>query len=222
MKLNESQIQELNSFTKKKGIEYIDLQDELVDHLVCAIEDELSKDPTLTFEKVFLVEYKKFGVFGFDGVLMERTSQLEKKALRMFFSDLLSFFKIPKIFFTICLFISLYYLMSFSNLVEIVYYGVGLAALTLMLYNLFVRFKNIKETSRKYLVAHQYHFLTRSIGSFFYWIVVCPIFIRDGALLENPLICSIILTFIVLVVLIAKEQLENLETYMEENYSVSA
>ena len=73
MKLTEFQIQELYTFTQKKGIEYIDLQDELVDHLICAIEDELSKDPTLTFETVFKSEYKKFGIFGFDGVLMDRT-----------------------------------------------------------------------------------------------------------------------------------------------------
>ena len=56
MKLTELQIQKLYAFTKKKGIDYIDLQDELVDHLVCAIEDELSKDPTITFGKVFQTE----------------------------------------------------------------------------------------------------------------------------------------------------------------------
>ena len=221
MKLTEIQIQELYIFTKKKGIEYIDLQDELVDHLVCAIEDELSKDPNLTFETVFKAEYKKFGIFGFDGVLMERTTQLEKKAIRLFFRDMLAFFKIPKLFFTICLFSIFYYLMSFNYLVEIVYYGVGGASFAFMLYNLFIRFKDLKKVSSKYLVATQYRFFTQFCISNFYWIVAWPLVINDGALFENPIAIPVLLTLIVLIVLIIRVQLENLETYMEENYSVS-
>ena len=222
MKLTEIQIQELYTFTKKKGIEYIDLQDELVDHLVCAIEDELSKDPTLTFETVFKAEYKKFGIFGFDGVLMERTTQLEKKAIRLFFSDMLAFFKIPKLFFTICLFSIFHYLMSFNYLVEIVYYCAGLSSFAFVVYNLFIRFKDLKKVSSKYLVATQYRFLTQFCISIFYWIVAWPIIVNDGALLERPIALPVLLTLIVLIVLIIREQLENLESYMEENYSVSA
>ena len=158
MKLTELQIQELYTFTKKKGIDYIDLQDELVDHLVCAIDDKLADNPSLTFEKVFQTEYKKFGIFGFDGILMERSKQLEKKALRLFLNDILGFFKIPKIFFTICLFSIFYYLMSFNYLVEIVYYSVGLSSFTFLVYTLFIRFKDLKKVSSKYLVATQYRF----------------------------------------------------------------
>jgi len=209
MKLTELQIQKLYAFTKKKGIDYIDLQDELVDHLVCAIEDELSKDPTITFGKVFQTEYKKFGIFGFDGVLMERTKQLEKQGLKLFLKDLVQFFKIPKLFFAICIFTGIYYLMSVPKLTEFVYYGVGLTALFVMAYNLYIRFKDVKNSSRKYLVANQYVFLTRSTILLFQWVLVYPVMIRDGALLENPLICSIILTFIVLVVFIGKELLSN-------------
>ena len=222
MKLTEFQIQELYTFTQKKGIKYIDLQDELVDHLICAIEDELSKDPTLTFETVFKSEYKKFGIFGFDGVLMDRTVQLEKKAYRLFFKHFIQFFKIPKLFFTISLFLGIYYLMTFSNLVEVVYYGVGLTALAIMLYNIHVLFNDVKDKSRKYLIASQYHLLTRLSSSIFYWILIFPLTVTDGTLMENLYVSSAMLTFVVLVVLISRAQLENLKTYMEETYPVSA
>ena len=82
-------------------------------------------------------------------------------------------------------------------------------------------FYGFKKGEFKISSCHSISFLTQFCISNFYWIVLFPLTPSDGNLFENPLISSIILTFIVIVVLIGMEQLENLETYMDENYPVS-
>ena len=62
MKLSEEQIEQLYAFVRKKGLMYIDLQDEMVDHLANAIEDQMTENPEITFDKALQIEYKKFGV----------------------------------------------------------------------------------------------------------------------------------------------------------------
>lgn len=50
MKINDSQLEQLYTFTQKHYVEWYDLQMELVDHLAHGIEAQWQENPSLNFE----------------------------------------------------------------------------------------------------------------------------------------------------------------------------
>ncbi|WP_405268165.1 hypothetical protein [Cellulophaga sp. Ld12] len=111
-KLTEEQIQELYSFTRDHFVYHFDLQTELVDHLANGIEVLLLQHPNLSFNEALQMEFKKFGVFGFQDVVEERRKALNKKYLKIIFYFYKAYFTIPKIILTIILTILLYTTLS--------------------------------------------------------------------------------------------------------------
>ena len=63
MQFSKNQIDELYEFVIKKGIQYIDLQKELVGYLILIIESKMKSNPNLTFTKALNLAYKTFGVY---------------------------------------------------------------------------------------------------------------------------------------------------------------
>ncbi|AIZ41051.1 hypothetical protein [Cellulophaga baltica] len=111
-KLTEEQIQELYSFTRDHFVYHFDLQTELVDHLANGIEVLLLQHPNLSFNEALQMEFKKFGVFGFQEVVEERRKALNKKYLKIIFNFYKAYFTIPKIMLTVILTILLYTTLS--------------------------------------------------------------------------------------------------------------
>ena len=103
MKLSSQQIEHLYTFTSQHYVEWYDLQSELVDHLANAIEQEWEQNPNRSFEEILNKEFKKFGVFGFMGVVEEKQKFLNKKYSRLIWSYYREFFGLPKIILTIAL-----------------------------------------------------------------------------------------------------------------------
>lgn len=68
-KITEQEIKLLFDFTKKHYVEFYDVQVELVDHLANAIEAQWEENPKLSFEDALQIEFKKFGIFGFTGLV---------------------------------------------------------------------------------------------------------------------------------------------------------
>lgn len=102
-KLSIDQIVHLFTFTRQHYVEYFDVQSELVDHLANAIETEWQANPKLPFDEALNKEFKKFGVFGFMGVVEERQKFLNKKYSRLIWSYYKEFFGLPKILLTVAL-----------------------------------------------------------------------------------------------------------------------
>lgn len=101
MKLSESQIQELYSFTVKHYVLHYDLQTELVDHLANGIEEQWAKNPEISFKNALLKEFRKFGVGGFEKVIRKRKMTMEKRYWRLIFRFYKDFFRFPRIVLTI-------------------------------------------------------------------------------------------------------------------------
>jgi len=78
MQLSKNQIDELYEFVRKKGIQYIDLQKELVGYLILIIESKMKSNPNLTFTKALNLAYKTFGVYGFDAILSHKIKMQTK------------------------------------------------------------------------------------------------------------------------------------------------
>src|SRR6476620_1544858 len=97
MKLTSEQIDRLYQFTIKHYVEYYDLQTELVDHLANAIEEQWQENQKISFEDALQVEFKKFGIFGFTGIVEKRQAALNKKYRGIVWQQMSDFFRLPKI-----------------------------------------------------------------------------------------------------------------------------
>ena len=113
MKLSAEQIDKLYAFTRKHYVEYYDLQTELVDHLANAIEEQWQHNPKLSFDEALKIEFKKFGVFGFMNVVEKRQAALQKKYNTLVWTELKSFFSVPKITGTITAVGIVFYLLQY-------------------------------------------------------------------------------------------------------------
>ncbi len=101
MELTKSHIEQLYTFTRQHYVEYYDVQTELVDHLANDIETIWQEKPTLSFENARDISFKKFGIFGFMDVVEKRQKAMSKKYLKIMWSFVKEWFRLPKIIITL-------------------------------------------------------------------------------------------------------------------------
>jgi len=94
--LNDEQISELFAFCKRHYVHHYDVQVELVDHLANAIEERISADTSLTFEKTLEEVHKGFGYKGFAGVVAAKANALNKQHSKLKWRLFRSYFTWPK------------------------------------------------------------------------------------------------------------------------------
>lgn len=155
MKLTTQQIDQLYLFTRQHYVEWYDLQSELVDHLANAIETQWKENPKLTFDEALNVEFKKFGVFGFMGVVEEKQKFLDKKYRKLIWIYYKEFFRLPKIILTIVLIYGLYiFINSFESPKDVfmgTYSFILIVSLVLFLKATKVLKQSQKQTGKKWL-----------------------------------------------------------------------
>ncbi|MFI1772664.1 hypothetical protein [Thalassobellus citreus] len=100
MKLTDTEILQIYTFTQRHFVEWYDVQTELVDHLANGIEGQWESNPNLTFDEALKQEFKKFGVFGFSDVVEQKTNALESFYRKEVWKYLKEYFKLPKIILT--------------------------------------------------------------------------------------------------------------------------
>ena len=86
-KLSPEQIAELYQFVAQHFVPWQDVQHELVDHLANDIETIWEQEPDLIFEFAKEKAFAKFGIFGFEEVVKQKTEALRNKYYRMLFSE---------------------------------------------------------------------------------------------------------------------------------------
>ena len=105
--ITEEQLNHLYKFCRKHYVQYYDVQAELVDHLSSAIEDRMAANKSLGFEQALDQVYASFGIKGFADIveanikLVKKKSRSERKVL------FLSYFTIPKLAFTVFIYLLL-------------------------------------------------------------------------------------------------------------------
>jgi hypothetical protein len=105
--LTQEQIDYLFDFCKKHYVRHYDLQLELVDHLANAIEEKMKEDPKLPFETALHKVFAGFGISGFAKIVAARTRSLEKSARKLRWKLFISYFTLPKVAMTLCIFLAL-------------------------------------------------------------------------------------------------------------------
>ena len=111
-KLTNQEIEQLFAFTKKHLVEHYDVQVELVDHLANAIEAQWNENPNISFEDALQTEFKKFGIFGFTGLVEQKQNELQKHYNKMLWNEVLKFVSIPKVILTTVLYIGIFFFLK--------------------------------------------------------------------------------------------------------------
>lgn len=82
MKLSTAQLAEVKRFIQSRGIKYIDVQTEILDHVASAIEEKMDGNALLTFEDALKQTHASFGIFGFgsmeDAIIKGMNSRFRK------------------------------------------------------------------------------------------------------------------------------------------------
>lgn len=107
-KVTEEEIEQLHQFVKSRFVEFYDVELELVDHLANGIETQWQENPELSFEEAKQIEFKKFGIFGFTGVVEQKEAELTSIYIKNLKEHFISFFSFPKIVFSLAVFLVLF------------------------------------------------------------------------------------------------------------------
>lgn len=93
MKLTTEQINDIQTFIRKKGYSEPDLLIEMLDHVACLVEEKMDRQAELAFDSALQITYSDFGFFGFsklaEGIIKGRKLAVKgsvKRVLRTVFS----------------------------------------------------------------------------------------------------------------------------------------
>lgn len=111
--LTKEQVAQLFEFTRKHYVEYYDVQVELVDHLASSIETEMEQNPVFSFDEALNNVFGSFGIFGFDGIEVEKANSVRKQQTKLWQKTFLSLFKWPNLIKSLILFYIIHFLFSF-------------------------------------------------------------------------------------------------------------
>lgn len=115
MKLTEAQIEELYAFTRKKYVEYYDVQTELVDHLASSIEERMNESSNINFETALQQVYAQFGIFGFNELVEKKGMEAAVKGRKLFRKSFVEYFKLHKILLFVMILLVSYKVFKISN-----------------------------------------------------------------------------------------------------------
>jgi hypothetical protein len=95
--LTTSEIQEIYRFVASRGIEQIDIQHEIVDHVASAIEEKRRQHPEQPLDEAIREVHRSFGVLGFSKISDAYAERVMRENWRAFWQQFRAFFTTPKI-----------------------------------------------------------------------------------------------------------------------------
>ncbi|MEM6379540.1 MAG: hypothetical protein AAF705_15145, partial [Bacteroidota bacterium] len=94
---NQAEINYLFRFLERKGINYLDVQVELVDHLAMGLEEIWNKNPGLPLELAVKKIHDRFGIFGFGKIIQEKRQLLFKATIKKLHLDIIRRMTAPQV-----------------------------------------------------------------------------------------------------------------------------
>lgn len=224
MKLTTVQIGRLYKFTREHFVYHYDLQTELVDHLANGIEKRWEENPKLSFDDALNLEFKQFGIVGFNDVIEKHNSALSKKYFKIIFRFMREYVKLPKIIGTICAILAIFYIMRNTSYSEL-YIGVSyLLLFTYMLAIMIKRNKQYKEKTKQTGKRWKLEEMIFSVGNsgfimLNFFQIIYHLNILEAEHYAVQMLCATVLVFVALFVYISTEVLpEKAETLLREAY----
>jgi hypothetical protein len=222
--LTEEQIAQLFDFTRKHYVEYYDVQVELVDHLASSIETELEQNQNSSFDTALSNVFSNFGIFGFGDVIEQKAKAVWKNQWKLWFKIFKSQFKFPALLTGICIWLSLFTLLTFFNAFA-VSLTASISLFVLSLFYLVNENKILKKsmTKKLILISHRHTYI-----SFSYVPLYLMQFAGDWIASQNHVLIASIFTLLALLILSYRttsrkifEEAEELYPEAFKNYAIN-
>lgn len=220
--LTKQQIKYLFTFCESNGVKYYDVQVELVDHLVNAVEIKMHDNTQLTFEKALEEVYRCFGDEGFVPLVNEKEKMAEKQIKILFWKLFKSHFGWPKVLFFLLLLTGFLTLFSFGFffikwfLTATIFLGFGVALYT----SYFEGF--MSGTGKKFLLIN-FSWITSIIGAFPCLLYIQGLTGEKSFLTHTPIQIlmpgiSILLSLNIILIIAACQTLYSIKRTLYKNY----
>lgn len=99
--LNEEQLWQLRQFIMKRGIKEVDVVHEILDHFACKVEEILSAEKNIPFERAIQLAHQSFGASGFRPLVAQYEKHVEQIMWTVFKHEIKRVLSSPKIIFLI-------------------------------------------------------------------------------------------------------------------------
>jgi membrane-associated HD superfamily phosphohydrolase len=155
MKLSKEQITTIEDYLKENGVKYWDIRLELIDHLASKLE----KQDQIDLTKTLLI--KEFGTYAsLEYIQEEKRKSINKKYRKLFFQEVLNFFKSTKNILTFIV-LSFFYYQFYKHLNTKVFLklSVLLAFIPVIIALLFQFYIWIKKNKSIYLATALFYFM---------------------------------------------------------------
>ncbi len=170
MELTKEQLRKLYHYINSCGIKYYDVKMEVIDHFASILEEELEEKPNLNFKEKIVEVHKNFGEEGLNGFLDSKRKSINKRFLKSTYKYLKTFFKLPKIIFSISVFYALFLIMNqFKDKESFFTYISGVC--TLILLQLLLRVKGNYTENKFLLIDRTENFLGLTFLLFYIGII---------------------------------------------------
>lgn len=150
--LTQHQIDSLFAFCRQHSVRYYDVQVELVDHFVNAIEEIQAKEPSKTFEQARDEVYKSFGFGGFSTILKEKIQAVRKSHQREMWVTFKSLFRMPLLIVTLLVLLVEFTAIRFLDRKEFLIVLFAVAGVCFLVF--IVRIIQIKKKQKESLLAN--------------------------------------------------------------------
>lgn len=168
MTLTNEQIQALFAFTEKKFVKWYDLQVELVDHLAIKIEEQMTEDKSLSFEKALGNVYEKFGLFGFAHIVKEKENELKKSNNKFLWAEIKQQFRWPNIIRSLAILGMLIILILNFHLKAVYSITISLWLIDIIFFRKFTNFFSQRKTKKHLLITQNLPFASFGISLFYF------------------------------------------------------
>jgi len=114
-KLDKTQIDYIKNYIVKKGVRYVDVQMEILDHVASAVEERMSFNETLTLDEALKEVHQSFGIFGFSSLEDAIVDAMNNKYNSIFWANFKSFFNFKYLILQLLTGVLFYKLIQFTG-----------------------------------------------------------------------------------------------------------
>ena len=119
--LQNQEVAQIAEWIEKRGFSYEDVRLEILDHVVCAMEDLMTEQPKLSLAEAYQQVHQSFGIFGFSTLEDAFIKSTEKRIFKAFLQELLGLLKPKSILFTLSVSLSIATIYTLAGNAFVVY-----------------------------------------------------------------------------------------------------
>lgn len=166
--LNNEQITYIRQVLKNRGVETLDLLDEMTDHFTLAVEQRWEQEPHLALRYALTKEIAAFGPHGMQKLQREYELKLEKSGRKMFIKEFLELWKLPQIVASVSLFALIYFsVLQYQHTPEIIWSALSTLFFIAAFYHLYFSWKTNKLKLSQFQQIKRGAILPISLGGIF-------------------------------------------------------